>query len=386
MYPTLTYLLRDLFGLNILLPFPTYGFIVAIAFVIGTLIWTKELKRKENLGLLLPTTRKVLKGAPVKQGEYIWSAVTGFIIGFKLIYGLLNYRSCSNDPQAAVFSLEGNFIAGVLFAAISVGYLYWDNKKKRLPKPEWVEEIVHPYQQTGNMIVFIAIFAIIGAKLFHILENLGDFANDPFGMIFSGSGLTFYGGMIVASIAAIIVGNKKGMKVIPMIDAAAPAMMIAYGVGRMACHLSGDGCWGIPNPGPKPSFMSFLPDWMWSYNYPHNVINEGVLMNACDGKYCHVLSIGVFPTSIYESLFSIIVGLILLLVARKINIVGLLFSIYLMINGLERYIVEHIRVNNIYKGVGLTQAEIISQILFAIGVAGAIFFIYKHRKSRPNLG
>ena len=52
-------------------------------------------------------------------------------------------------------------------------------------------------------------------------------------------------------------------------------MMLAYGVGRLGCHFSGDGDWGDPNRFEKP--LSILPDWLWAYRYPNNVINEGTL-------------------------------------------------------------------------------------------------------------
>ena len=78
--------------------------------------------------------------------------------------------------------------------------------------------------------------------------------------------------------------------------------MMGYGVGRMGCQFSGDGDWGIVNEAPKPSWFIF-PDWAWAYEYPHNVLNEGVRMVNCVGNHCMKLSPPVYPTPIYEITF-----------------------------------------------------------------------------------
>jgi prolipoprotein diacylglyceryltransferase len=78
----------------------------------------------------------------------------------------------------------------------------------------------------------------------------------------------------------------------------APTMMFAYAFGRIGCQISGDGDWGIPNTHPKP--FSWMPDWLWAYSYPHNVIGEGKPIAGCDGPYCNELFPAVYPTPLYE--------------------------------------------------------------------------------------
>ena len=155
--------------------------------------------------------------------------------------------------------------------------------------------------------------------------------------------------------------------------------MIAYGVGRIGCQLSGDGDWGIVNHWAMPKFLRFLPHWMWSFNYPHNVIREGILIPGCQGNYCYMLAHGVFPTPFYETVSSFIFVIILWSIRKKIKTPGIIFSIYLMMNGFERFLIEHIRINVPYHFLGIvaTQAEIISPILFLLGLIG-IFYFRKH--------
>ena len=95
-----------------------------------------------------------------------------------------------------------------------------------------------------------------------------------------------------------------------MCDVAAPGLMLSYGIGRIGCHLSGDGDWGIENVLSKPNWFIF-PDWMWAYTYPHNVIGEGVHIEGCVGKHCSELIPPVFPTPFYEAVACFILFFVL---------------------------------------------------------------------------
>ena len=91
-------------------------------------------------------------------------------------------------------------------------------------------------------------------------------------------------------------------------------LMLAYGIGRIGCHMSGDGDWGISNLKPKPEWKKLLPDWMWAYTYPNNVIRAGEPMDTCLDPlrvYCYELSTPVYPTAVYEALMGIILFMII---------------------------------------------------------------------------
>ncbi len=118
---------------------------------------------------------------------------------------------------------------------------------------------------------------------------------------------------------------------------------------------------------------------MWAFNYPHNVINEGVKIPNCNDVFCHVLPQPVFPTPVYESLTMFIVFLFLWSIRKKVKIPGTLFSIYLILAGLERFFIEFIRVTPRYHFLGIeaTQAQIISVIMIILGIAGLIYIKLK---------
>ena len=165
----------------------------------------------------------------------------------------------------------------------------------------------------------------------------------------------------------MLYAKKIKLPIVHLVDAFAPVLMLGYAIGRIGCQISGDGDWGIVNSNPKP--FRWMPDWLWSYQYPHNVIGEGAPIPGCDGPYCNQLIRSVYPTALYEVIMCFIVFFILWSLRKKIKIPGRLFGIYLIFNGIERFAIEHIRVNTHYESLPFkpTQAQIISILLFIAG-------------------
>ncbi len=379
MYPSIYYAIKDLFGLNI--PFlkmiQSFGFFVALAFLIGAYFWTKELKRKEQLGLLSTTTEKIRVGEKATLDELITSGILGFLLGYKLLYVAFNFTAFTENTQGFLLSTKGNLIGGLALAAISTYMKHREKEKTKLPEPKWIEETLHPYQQVGNLTLIAAFAGLLGAKIFHNLENWDDFMADPFGSLVSFSGLTMYGGLICASIACIWYGNKKGITVTHLIDTAAPSLMLSYAVGRIGCQVAGDGDWGINNIAPKPGWLSWAPNWVWSYDYAHNVNSIGEpIANCMSERYCNHLAPPVFPTPFYETLMCLFLFFVLWNLRKRISTPGVLFCVYLILNGIERFTIEHIRVNTLYHigDFGFTQAQLISSLLFIIGIIGVFYF------------
>jgi len=382
MYPTLTDFIKEVFGLNIPLPIQTYGLMVALAFLSAGYLMMLEIKRKVKEGVIVLTKKKVLVGAPLKPSVMIISIFVGFLLGFKLGGAMTDYSTFVDDPAAFVLSGKGNFFFGILIAALS-GFLTWrDNKKQLLSTPKWEEIEQTPKDISGNLLVVAAVFGLLGAKIFHNLENIEDLMKDPINSIFSFSGLTFFGGLILGGIAMLRYASMNGIKPARLLEICAPAIAMGYCVGRLGCHISGDGCWGIVNNLPKPSWMSFMPDWMWSYDYPHNVVNEGIEILDCHGKHCRVLPKGVFPTSLWEAMSAFLMFAILWPIRKIVKVPGMLFYFYLIMAGIERFFIERIRVNNEYNvlGSGITQAEIISVVIFGLGVFGVAYSLYLWKK------
>lgn len=369
MYPNLYFLIRDIFGIQLsgLQLVNTFGFFVALAFVGSGFVLYSELKRKEQLGEFKAIEEEIIIGAPATWGELATSLVFGFLFGYKLLGAFLLENALAN-PQLYIFSTQGSIGAGILVAGVMT-YLKWREKDKvKLAVPEKKKFLIWPHDRVGDIVLQAALWGFIGAKIFHNLENLNDFAKDPWGSIIAFSGLTFYGGLIVATIAIIIYIKKFKISVIHFADAMAPTMLFAYAAGRIGCHMSGDGDWGIVNSHPKP--FAWIPDWAWAYQYPHNVVNEGERIAGCFGNYCNQLPLPVYPTTFYEIIGTFVLFLMMWSFRKKVLQPGILTGVYLVFAGVERLLIEQIRVNNKYEFLPFqpTQAELISVFLILFGI------------------
>jgi len=387
MYPDLSYLFHDLLGTapdNALSVFKTFGVFLILAFLASAYVLYLELRRKEAEGLMTGVQEKFTDGLPATWSQIGTNALFGFLLGFKLPYILLHFAEFRPDPAGMVFSSQGTWLWAIFGAVVFGYYRYWDADKKKLPKPVTRTVTVMPHQRIGDITMVAAVSGIIGARLFSIIEseeNIRAFIRDPLDQLLSGSGLAIYGGLIVAFITVYIYVQRKGMKPIHVMDAVAPALIMGYAVGRIGCQLSGDGDWGIES-GPMPAGW-FLPDWLWSFSYPHNVLNEGIPIEGCTWDYCNQLAAGVYPTPIYETFFGLVIFGILWLLRKRIQVAGVLFFVYALLNGVERFFIEKIRTNPdlTILGIKATQAEFIAGLLVVTGIAGIVILSARHRGS-----
>jgi phosphatidylglycerol---prolipoprotein diacylglyceryl transferase len=233
---------------------------------------------------------------------------------------------------------------GICFAMafISAGALIW----RRL------EELGKPVDWAYEMAFAALLGGLIGSRLDFILENYSDVKHDLLGNLFSGSGLVWYGGAIGGAIGVFLWAWWRGYLTLALLDLAAPALALGYAVGRVGCQLSGDGDYGKAWDGP------------WAMSYP-------------DGT--KPIDHTVHPTPIYETLTMGLVALLLWRLRDRLTN-GLLFALYLLLGGTERFLVEFIRRNDDV-AIGLTQAQLISLVMMLIGGAWLLWAI--RRAPRP---
>ena len=383
MYPNLYYAFKDIFGVEwtFLRFVNSFGFFVARAFIVAAILLAKELRRKSRQGYFQPTEMQVMVGQPATALDLGLNFLLGFLLGYKIVALFIMRGSATEDPQAFIFSTLGSWPAGIGLGLLFAGMKWWDKNKKKLAKPEKRTVRIWPHDRVGEITIIALIFGLLGAKIFDIFENWGGFLKDPQSYLFSPSGLTWYGGLICAALGIWWYAKKHKIGLWHLNDAAAPTLMLAYSIGRIGCQVAGDGDWGIrSNLADKPGF---LPDWMWSYRFPHNVNEEGIHIPGCtDVKYCNQLEFGVYPTPFYEVIACFLLFLLLWSLRKKFKVPGTLFGFYLILNGIERFLVEKIRVNNRLDIFGFrpTQAEVISSFLIISGIA--IWIVLKRKADK----
>lgn len=395
MYPDLSYFLHAIFGTqpdNWTSIFKTFGLFLVLAILGGAYLLYIELKRKAEAGLFVSEQVEVEENKPATIGELISNAIFGFIFGFKLLYIIFNFVAFQADAAGVVLSGKGSWLGGILGALLFTGFRYWESYRHRNKPSKTITKEIYPHHRIGDITIIAAISGVIGAKIFDVFEHLPEFLENPIATLLSGGGLAIYGGLIIGFITVYLYLKQKGIPPIHVMDAIAPALIIGYGIGRLGCQFSGDGDWGIVAAA-QPAWW-FLPDWLWAFDYPHHVLNTvrtdpvpSIPIEGCSWDYCMKLSEAVYPTPLYETFMAFAIGGILWLLRKPLQVIpGILFFLYLIFNGIERFFIEKIRVNIQYSNFGIeyTQAELISIGIFLVGLLGCIWLWLKHRRGQPQ--
>lgn len=218
-----------------------------------------------------------------------------------------------------------------------------------------------------DLAVVAAAAGIIGARVLYIFDHVDQFVAAPAALIFSRSGFSIYGGLMLGVLAGIAFLRRLSVPIRPMLDATAPSMMLGYAVGRLACQVAGDGDWGIASD--LASKPGWLPGWLWAQTYDGNI--AGII----------IATPGVYPTPLYESAAALALFGVLWMLRRNDHSAGFLFSLYALFAGFERLLIEKIRINveHRFLGLDLTQAEAISLVVIVLGLAGILVTIRVRR-------
>lgn len=223
----------------------------------------------------------------------------------------------------------------------------------------------------GNNITLIALVAgVAGSKMLYLIEHWSEFIADPLGMAFSPSGLTFYGGFLLATLVIYLYVRRKNVSFFAIADATAPALLLGYGIARIGCHLAGDGDYGFPTSLPWGTDYSngTYPPSAAFRNFPEitSQFPNGIVP---DNTPCH-------PTPVYEFLLCALFFWILWRMRKTTTPEGKLFTAYLVLAGLERFAIEFIRLNP-RVAFGLSEAQLIAIGLMVVGALGWNYFSRK---------
>jgi phosphatidylglycerol:prolipoprotein diacylglycerol transferase len=202
----------------------------------------------------------------------------------------------------------------------------------------YLKEVGRPVDWAYEMVFAALVGGIVGARLWWVGENWSKAGDDIFGSLFGGSGLVWYGGAIGGALAVFIWARWRGVVDFVTADAVAVPLAAGYAVGRIGCQLAGDGDYGKDWDGP------------WAMAYPHGTVPT---------------TTPVHPTPVYETLTMGLVAILLWRWRHRWR-PGTLFGLYLVLAGLERFLVEFLRRNEPVL-LGLTQPQVLSLLMIAGG-------------------
>ncbi len=213
----------------------------------------------------------------------------------------------------------------------------------------------------GDILLGALIGGILGAKLYYMLLNWPLTVRDPIGMLTSRSGLVWYGGFIGGSLGVIWAIRRRGQALVDVADAVAPALALSYALGRIGCFLVGDDygrptdSWvGVAFPnGAPPSTAGNL----------RRGFGVEIHADIPDGQ---VLS--VFPTQLFETGISLLIFFILWRLRFQERRAGWLFALWLVLAGVERFVIEFFRAKDDRFFGALSLAQVFSIGLIALGL------------------
>ncbi|MCM8762760.1 MAG: prolipoprotein diacylglyceryl transferase [Candidatus Omnitrophica bacterium] len=197
-----------------------------------------------------------------------------------------------------------------------------------------------------NLAFILTISGIIGARILYVLENLNFYLKNPLEIIIlQHGGLSWFGGLALASIFGIRYLRKKQLAIYGILDLLVPYLALAQSIGRIGCFLNGC-CYGRES--------------IWGVYFPvHNKV--------------------LLPTQIYSSLILLLIFIILRLLSSKSLPGGFIFYTYLILYSVKRFFIEFLRADNRPFIWGLSLFQIICLFLFIF----SLIKLFSLRKTRP---
>ncbi len=169
-----------------------------------------------------------------------------------------------------------------------------------------------------GMVAITVVAGIVGAKFWHVIDTPSEFREMGWRVLWDTAGFAWFGGLVFGISALVFQGWRARIGGLRILDLASPAAAFGYGIGRIGCFLSGDGCYGLPT------------DLPWGMSFPHGI---------------EPTMVPVHPTPLYELGASLLIGSWLWVRGGKARPVGSMLGEYLILSGAARFLVEFIRRN-----------------------------------------
>ncbi len=201
-----------------------------------------------------------------------------------------------------------------------------------------------------GMVAITVVAGIVGAKLWHVVDTPSEFHEQGWRVLWDTAGFAWFGGLVFGITALVLQGWRARIGPLRTLDFAAPAAALGYGIGRVGCFLSGDGCYGVPTN---------LP---WGISFPNGI---------------EPTFVRVHPTPLYELGAGLVIGAWLWVRGGKPHHTGQILGEYLLLSGIARFLVEFIRRNPKVLW-GLSNAQLASAGSILMGVAIMVWAATRH--------
>jgi phosphatidylglycerol:prolipoprotein diacylglycerol transferase len=204
-----------------------------------------------------------------------------------------------------------------------------------------------------SIVAITLVAGILGAKLWHVLDSPLEFHYLGWAVLWDSAGFAWFGGLVFGTSALLLQGWRAKIGALRTLDLAAPAAAIGYGIGRIGCFLSGDGCYGIEIQPVHLFSFTFKP---WGMAFPNGI--EPVF-------------VPVYPTPLYELAAGLLIGAWLWWRAGKPQAIGAILGQYFMLTGTARFLVEFLRRNpRVLWGLSNAQLASVGSIFVGILLIG----------------
>jgi phosphatidylglycerol:prolipoprotein diacylglycerol transferase len=240
----------------------------------------------------------------------------------------------------------GVAIALAVVAAVIIGARR--GKKKGIPADEIY--FLAPWVLIGGL---------VGARLFHVVDNFGYYMANPLQIIaFQQGGLAIWGGLAGGGIAGIVFARVRHIPLGRLVDTLVPALLVAQIIGRFGCIINGDAYGGVTN----------LP-WAFIYTNPNALIPA------------NLLGVPTHPYPVYEIVWNAISLAVILRLERYFKTDGLVFLSYLSLYSVGRFALTFVRQEKVLFW-GLQQAQLLAIVVL---IASLALFFYLWRRARNNI-
>jgi len=235
-----------------------------------------------------------------------------------------------------------------------------------------------------DFMLWLVIPAILGARIYYVVFSLGDYVKEGQslgqtikGMLnIRGGGLAIYGGVIAGIITVIIFSRVRHVKTMLMLDTISMGMLVGQILGRWGHFFNREAFGAYTN---SLFAMAIPADWFGGKNYLLNKVNSGIITQemidnvaVLDGKEF----VQVHPTFLYESLWNLMVLIVIFLYRRNKKFDGEMFGLYIWGYGLGRVWIEGLRTDSLMLPFANFK---VSQLLAALCVVGASVYIIINR-------